>query len=607
LELEQAARVPLPGLAIEKYGEDSVSQKRRTLDLLLTFVILFHQEEQALALQDLRLKGPMLTGLTKLFHQITTGSTTLPAKFIESYLLRAIARAENGEGTALLKAFQQQLRLLKTMHSDHLRDDGKLREILFTCCDTLATEDNSVSLPSASLSSLSKGGGRRVGETNLARQEWPEYEEYMEGYTAMAETEQKRNYQADRGRDRRPQQNNKEKWNSKEKAENFSRKYCAPPCACCGAKDHPMLSPIRTSDGALLDSEYVCPAAQHMKWSEQKQKRDTQKFQPDPMRFAEMHKRDAKRVHEALVEFERVGSGSYRQPMERAKFRLEVLKHCNAPSNKSEYPQRSKAVGFSTGVEECHSSCIWHVNEDRNIEEGPPIVENGSATEAAERTIVLAFQANGITTTPHSISYSALNLLMATNIEPASNREIEAARRGDLEQIITKEIEDSVNTEEGGRGGKIKFEMPYGAEYLVPYSGICGQILADTGSTSTLIKKEFAIKQGLEIFTTGKELRLRDVNNGISDLTDYCFLRLTLTTILGERVTIVTLAHCVNGLNYDLLLGTKDLERYQLSILPHRGEAHMQIGNTVEIFPMLDSLQIRLLQAGLSRKGKDGC
>jgi hypothetical protein len=44
-----------------------------------------------------------------------------------------------------------------------------------------------------------------------------------------------------------------------------------------------------------------------------------------------------------------------------------------------------------------------------------------------------------------------------------------------------------------------------------------------------------------------------------------------------------------------------------LSILPHRGEAHMQIGNTVEIFPMLDSLQIRLLQAGLSRKGKDGC
>jgi len=196
---------------------------------------------------------------------------------------------------------------------------------------------------------------------------------------------------------------------------------------------------------------------------------------------------------------------------------------------------------------------------------------------------------------------------MATNIEPASNREIEAARRGDLDQIIVKETEDSVDTEEGGTGGKVKFEMPYGAEYLVPYSGICGKILADTGSTSTLINEEYARRQGLEIHTTGKDLKLRDVNNGISELTDYCFLRLTLTTLLGERVTIVTLAHCVKRLNYDLLLGTKDLERYQLSIMPHRGEAHMQVGNNVEIFPMLDSLQISLLQEGLSRKGKLEC
>ena len=40
-ELEQTARVPLPGLAIEKYTDDSIGRKRRALDLLLTFVILF--------------------------------------------------------------------------------------------------------------------------------------------------------------------------------------------------------------------------------------------------------------------------------------------------------------------------------------------------------------------------------------------------------------------------------------------------------------------------------------------------------------------------------------------------------------------------------------
>jgi len=149
--------------------------------------------------------------------------------------------------------------------------------------------------------------------------------------------------------------------------------------------------------------------------------------------------------------------------------------------------------------------------------------------------------------------------------------------------------------------------MPYGAEYLVPYSSICGMILADTGSTTTLINEEFAHRQGLEIHNTGKDLRLRDVNNGLSDLTDYCYLRLTLTTVLGEKITLVTLAHCVKGLGQDLLLGTRDLERYQLSILPHRGEAHMQIGNTIEIFPMLDKLQISRLQEGLSKKGKFGC
>jgi hypothetical protein len=432
----------------------------------------------------------------------------------------------------------------------------------------------------------------------------------MEEYTAFATvTPPTQGYQKPQyeRRDRRPQYNNKERNSDGERAANFAKKFCTPPCACCGAKDHPMLSPIRTPEGARLDCDYVCPAAKHMKWEEQKRKRGTQKFQPDPIRFAEMCRRDVRLAHEALQDFEKTGSGAYRQPAERSKFRSEVLLHCKAPANKAEYPQRTRAVGFAKGVEECHSSSVWIVDENRNIEDEPPVLGAKDRPVEVERTIVTALQANGVTTTMDNISYSALNLLMATNVEAPSYKEVEAAKRGDLEQVIMKEVEDSVSTEVGGRGGKVKFEMPYGVEYLVPYSSISGMILADTGSTTTLINEEFARSQGLEIHTTGKDLRLRDVNNGLSDLTDYCYLRLTLTTVLGEKITLVTLAHCVRGLGQDLLLGTRDLERYQLSILPHRGEAHMQIGNTIEIFPMLDRLQIRRLQEGLSRKGKLGC
>jgi hypothetical protein len=112
-KLEQAARVPLPGLA-STYATDSRSQKKRLLDLLLTYVILFYQEEQTLALQNLRLKGPMFTGLNNLYHKINTGSRLLHPKHMEDYLLRGILRAENGDGVSLLKSFQNTLRFKKT-------------------------------------------------------------------------------------------------------------------------------------------------------------------------------------------------------------------------------------------------------------------------------------------------------------------------------------------------------------------------------------------------------------------------------------------------------------------------------------------------------------
>ena len=96
-QLDYAAKVPLPGFA--EIDDDSViSQKKRTLDILLTYVFLFYQEEPNAAVNDLRLEGNMLTGLLDLYHNLHKGSVTLPAKFIEDYLTRGILRASNGQG-----------------------------------------------------------------------------------------------------------------------------------------------------------------------------------------------------------------------------------------------------------------------------------------------------------------------------------------------------------------------------------------------------------------------------------------------------------------------------------------------------------------------------
>ena len=288
---------------------------------------------------------------------------------------------------------------------------------------------------------------------------------------------------------------------------------------------------------------------------------------------------------------------------DKIKFRNEVLQLCGKPPmNRAPFPQRTKAVGFTGGTEECHSSSVWRVGSNDSIDQKVLTKETVDSGVEFERTLITAMQTNGVTTTPDHVSYSALHLLLATHVEPASEQEIEAACNGDLEQIITKEVEDAVSTNRGGSGCKVRFLMPYGEEYLIPYADITGRILADTGSTTTLINEDFAKRQGLEIHNTAEKLKLRDVNNGMSQLVNYCYLRLTLTTVMGEKITIVVLAHCVKNLNHDILLGTKDLERYKLSVLSHRGEAQMQIGNTVETLPMLDGMQITGLQDRLARK-----
>jgi hypothetical protein len=276
-QLDYAAKVPLPGFA-EAYDETTISQKKRTLDILLTYVFLFYQEEPNAAVNDLRLEGNMLTGLLDLYHNLHRGSVTLPAKFIEDYLARGILRASNGQGVSLIGNFQSQLRLHKRLTPGWDKDDTKYRSLLFNCCSELAMEAKSVPIPSSfsnnNLTSL-KGGGRRENRTehvNEVEVQWDNEFELYEEYAALAiesnRTEGRSKYEGDgrRQRDRdqgrgdrnRNGQDNKNGDQKESPEEYVTRVFCSTPCACCGSDKHSLLSPIKASDGTRLNSEYIC-------------------------------------------------------------------------------------------------------------------------------------------------------------------------------------------------------------------------------------------------------------------------------------------------------------------------------------------------------------
>ncbi len=165
----------------------------------------------------------------------------------------------------------------------------------------------------------------------------------------------------------------------------------------------------------------------------------------------------------------------------------------------------------------------------------------------------------------------------------------------EFDGTISRDFDEYTDNEDTGCW--VLMEMTYGAEYIVPYRVVHGRILADTGSTTTLINENFAIKQGLEIKSTGSgQIILRDVNDGTSQLTKQCFLRLTITTVEGELISFTVLAFCTDKLKHDILLGTRDLERYKIDVSSHRGEAKMELPDGNVAFPMLDSAQITHLQ-----------
>jgi hypothetical protein len=138
--------------------------------------------------------------------------------------------------------------------------------------------------------------------------------------------------------------------------------------------------------------------------------------------------------------------------------------------------------------------------------------------------------------------------------------------------------------------------MPGGETYDIRYKQVDGSILPDTGSTTTLINRDFAIKMGLPFHTSDTIVTLTNFNSGETKTAERCYIRLTMTTVTGQLVTATILALCMPELQYDILLGTKDLERYRVSVAPHMGEARMTFGAEEVIFPMFTEASVLKLQ-----------
>jgi hypothetical protein len=511
-------------------------------------------------------------------------------------------------------------------------------------------EAKSVPIPSSfsnnNLTSL-KGGGRRENRTehvNEVEVHWDNEFELYEEYAALAiesnRTEERSKYEGDgrRQRDRDQSRGDRNRnGDQKESPEEYvTRVFCSTPCACCGSDKHSLLSPIKASDGTRLNSEYICPVAKCDNWEQARKLKDKkQKFAPCPKKFAAVNKYDINLVQAAINDYTEKGTGKYRDPADRLAFKNEVMSLCKTPSRPN---GGTRVVGSVPKEERCNSGQIEVVlteNEKRvtfDLEEtetevpsgGTKVVRVVSREERCNSTcfeaqgdmkilpddtddeimdregrdgcvIIETYNAHGITKAPSPLTHSSLHLIVASRVEPSSREEIKAFLDKDFEKTILRNFEE--NNGDDGIGCWVLMEMTYGAEYIVPYKVVHGRILADTGSTTTLINEDFARKRGLDIRSTGAgQILLRDVNDGTSELTKQCFLRLTVTTVEGELISFTVLAFCTDRLKHDILLGTRDLERYKIDVSSHRGEAKMELSDGTVAFPMLDATQITHLQ-----------
>ena len=462
----------------------------------------------------------------------------------------------------------------------------------------------------------------RTEHVNQAQVSWEDEYELYEEYAALAmstsQAENKPKYE-ERGRyDNRDRQksynNNRENLNggNREAREAYIVKvFCTAPCACCGSSKHPMLSPIRTPDGQPQTSEYVCPVALCKNWREAKTLKPPRlRFAPCPLKFAAANKHDVNLANAALKEYAEQGSGKFREPSERAAFFKEVLQACKNPTKSGGGTRLIGSVGkeercnsgeleYSSELN-CNSLSVEGVNVQLGIEESRNEQREMESAREGEKgydgcIIIETYNAHGVTKAPSPLTHSALHLLVASKVEPPSEEEVKNFMEKEFDGTISRDFDEYNDGEDTGCW--VLMEMTYGAEYIVPYKVVHGRILADTGSTTTLINESFAVRQGLTMESTGSgQILLRDVNDGTSQLTKQFFLRLTITTVEGELISFTVLAFCTDKLKHDILLGTRDLERYKIDVSSHRGEAKMELPDGDVAFPMLDSAQITHLQ-----------
>ena len=100
-------------------------------------------------------------------------------------------------------------------------------------------------------------------------------------------------------------------------------------------------------------------------WQEQKKQKNALQLQPCPKKFAAMCHKNAAMAHTAFQDYEQIGSGQYRNPVDRSNFRKEVLTYCEPPKGPADYPSRGTSTGGrGAQVEQCHSSSVCGTYQD---------------------------------------------------------------------------------------------------------------------------------------------------------------------------------------------------------------------------------------------------
>jgi hypothetical protein len=620
-DLEMAAKIPLPGLG-DTYADDKLSQKKRLLDLLLTYIILFYKDEPISALQDVKLRGPFLSGLTRLYQVITSVNTQLPPKLIEEYIARAILRSDSGDGMALLGTFQGQLRLQKQLDSSYTKDDNKYRRLIYNCCATLTNEyltlnnsgqireQNTRSQQQRTQSQSQYSPHSQNPPTPIQyRDPYPRQPppQYREQYPRQHQMQQRQTYSQNHQQqptrlrfentnmaeiieqddliteytnmaiDHRNNNSHSEtELTKQEKLMNFQRIFLSKPCRCCGSPHHAMLRNEKGVDGRLY-TEYQCPASLCGKWIDARQSivRNL-KYQISPEKFAQMCNLDSYKVIEAWKHFIENGAGKFKQSKELGQLRDSVLAFCKPSNGANRQEHRSASLSIRI--------------KPRNTTEQLESCYNHRTTPS--------FTAPNYSNNSQSNLCGTLHLLVATKVEPATEEEIENLY-SDSTDHLTSLGSTEYRSIDDPNALRVKLLLPTGESYVVPYGEVQGRILPDTGSTTSLINEQFAKQKGLYIENSPYEIILKDVNNGERNIQHRCYIKLTITSITGREVTTILPALCVPDLSHEILLGTKDLERYQVSVIPHLGQAKMTIGCEELVFPMMDETSIIELQNNL--------